>query len=155
VFDVGASFVINSNERRIPIGEILKSCREQLQAAHVPEADRPDLSDSKRLPILPLPAWRLVMQMDQNSTTLPANFHMHFDESKNLLQMDLPTSSAIPVTPASASDDFDLLGQRIRHDDAHAGAIEHLHTGIQAIPLSPLPAVSRSAAAKSGAGKAP
>ena len=52
------------------------------------------------------------MQMDQNSTPLPAKLHMHLDPRQNpLLEIELPTPDAIPVTPAGPADDFDLLGQ--------------------------------------------
>jgi parallel beta-helix repeat protein len=143
--ELGARFVINNNEGRIPVSEILKTCRQQLSAAHVPEKDRPDLSDAKRLPILSLQAWRLVMQMDLKSTTLPAKLHMRFDQSKNVLQVDLPGSDPIATVPAGAGDDFDLLGQRSDHDNPGAGAIEHLHTGTQTIQVWPLPLATRPA----------
>jgi hypothetical protein len=107
------------------------------------KSQRPDPSDPKRLPILSLPAWRAVMQMDQNSTALPASFRMHLDKDENQLQIDLPSANAIPTTPAGPADDFDLLGQPIKPGDAHAGAIEHLHSGLQTTSLWPLPAVAR------------
>ena len=144
VFAPAASFVINDNERRIPISEILKSCREQLQAAHVPENQCPKMSDPKTVPMLSLPAWRVVTQMDQNSATLPANLHIDFDEKQNLLHVDLPTAGAIPTTTAGPADDFDLLGQPIQSGNARAGAIQLLKPGSQTIRLWPLPAVSRS-----------
>jgi hypothetical protein len=141
-----AHFLINNNERRIPVSEILKSCREQLQAAHVPQNEYPDLSDPKRLPTLSLPAWRVVMQMDQNSTTLPANLHIHFDQDQNRLQFDLPSADAIPAVPPGPGDDFDLLGQPVKAGKPRAGAIEHLNAGSQSIVLWPLPAVTRTTA---------
>ena len=143
----GEKFVINNINGRIPIEMILRTCRDELQAAEVPENERPDLSDPKRLPVLSVPAWRAVMKMDEHSTSLPAKFHMHLDERQNLLQIDLPTADAIPTVPAGPADDFDLLGQRSNHDDARAGAIEHLHTGIQTISVWPLAAVARPASA--------
>ncbi len=142
--EAGTSFIINSNERRIPKDEIRKACREYLKAAQVPEDQCPDLSDPKRLPKLSLPAWRVVMQMDQNSTPLPAKFHMHLDQSKTpVLQIDLPTADAIPVVPAGPGDDFDLLGQPVKNGKPLAGAIQHLQAGSQTISLWPLPAASR------------
>ena len=137
-----ASFGINSNEGRIPIETILKSCREQLQAAKLPENQQPDLSDPKRLPTLSLPAWRVVMQMDQNSTTLPAKLRMHVDKGENRLEIDLPTSDAIPTTPPGPGDDFDLLGRPIKSGGARAGAIQDLQTGLQTITVWPLPAAT-------------
>jgi hypothetical protein len=144
----GARFVINDNERRIPIAEILKSCRLQLEAAHLPTNQCPDLSETNRLPILSLEAWRVVMQMDQNSTPLPDKFQMHLDQSQNpLLEVALPTADAIPVVPAGPADDFDLLGQPVNDGHPRAGAIQHLHAGTQTISLWPLPAVARPASA--------
>ena len=131
------SFGINNNERRIPVGMILRECRDRLQAADLPANQRPDLSDTNRLPILSLPAWRVVMQMDRNSTALPAQFHMHLDPSQNLVQIELPSPDAIPATPAGSADDFDLLGQPCKAGDAGAGAIQHLHTGTQTIRFWP------------------
>jgi hypothetical protein len=142
----GEGFVINDNERRIPMEEILKSCREQLEAAHLPQDQRPDLSDPKRLPILSLPAWRVVMQMDQNSTPLPARFHMRLGQGQNPpVEIDLPTADALPVAPAEPADDFDLLGQPVEDGNPRVGAIQHLHAGTQTISLWPLPAVARPA----------
>jgi len=142
-----ASFVINDNERRIPMDEILKSCREQLKAAHLPEDQQPAQSDPKRLPILSLPAWRVVMQMDHNSTPLPAGFHMQLDQTKFMLQIDLPAIDAIPVAPAGPADDFDLLGEPLKNGNTRAGAIQHLHAGTQTISLWPLPAAGQTASA--------
>ncbi|HVT30457.1 MAG TPA: right-handed parallel beta-helix repeat-containing protein [Lacipirellulaceae bacterium] len=139
----GASFVINNNESRIPTPVILKSCREQLEAAHVPSDQRPDTLDPKRLPMLSLPAWRVVMQMDQNSTILPANLHIHFDKDQKQFQIDLPTSNAIPTVPAGPGDDFDLLGQHVKHGGARVGAISGLHKGKQVIRVWPLVSVDR------------
>ena len=135
----GASFVINDNQRRIPMDQILKSCREQLKAAHVPENEQPDQADPKHLPKLSLPAWRVVMQMDQNSTPLAAKFHMQLDKSKYILQIDLPMVDAIPAVPASPADDFDLLGRPLKSGNPRAGAIQDLHAGPQTISLWPLP----------------
>ncbi len=144
----GESFAINSNHGRIHFAEILKSCREQLQATHLPESPCPDLSATNRLPILSLPAWRVVMQMDQNSTPLPAKFHRHLDQSQNpLLEITLPTADAIPLVPAGSADDFDLLGEPVNDGNPRAGAIQHLHVGTQTISLWPLPAVARPATA--------
>ncbi len=99
----GESFGINKNEGRIPVEMILRECRDRLQAADMPKSQWPDLSNPKQLPILSLPAWRVVMQMDQNSTPLPAKFHMHLDQSQSpLLQIDLPNADAIPTTPAGS-----------------------------------------------------
>jgi len=145
--DPGARFVINDNERRIPMEEILKSCREQLKAAHVPENEQPDQSDPKRLPMLSLATWRVVMQMDRNSTPLPEKFHMQLDPGKYMLQLDLPTIDAIPMAPAGPADDFDLLGEPLKNDKPRAGAIQHLHAGTQTIGLWPLPAVAPTASA--------
>src|SRR5205823_3564325 len=128
-----------------PIDAIQRSCREQLEAARVPENQRPDLSDPKRLPMLSLPAWRVVMQMDQNSNPLPAKLGMHLDKDENLLQIDLPSPDAIPTVPAGPADDFDLLEDRGGDGDVRAGAIQHLHTGTQKISLWPLQAVTRPA----------
>ena len=143
----GAHFGINNLAGRIPIEMILRECRDRLQVAEVPKNQWPDLSDPKQLPILSLPAWQVVMQMDAHSTPLPANFRMHLDKDENQLQIDLPNASAIPATPAGPADDFDLLGQPIKPGDTHAGAIEHLHAGVQKITIWPLPAVASSAAA--------
>ena len=142
----GENLGINNNSGRIPVEMILRTCRDELQAADVPENQRPALSDPKRLPILALPAWRTVMKMDEHTTPLPAKFHMHLVQSQNLLQIDLPTADAISTVPAGPAEDFDLLGQRTNHGDARAGAIQHLHTGIQTISVWPLPAVARPTA---------
>ncbi len=106
---LGASFVINNNQGRIPVDTILKACRERLHAADVPQNAPPD-ADPKRVATLSLPEWRTVMQMDRNSEPLPAKLRMHLDQQQNLLQIDLPSPDAIPTTPASPADDFDLLG---------------------------------------------
>jgi hypothetical protein len=143
--DPGASFGINTNEGRIPIAMIQRECRDRLTAAALPKDQWPDLSDPKRLPILSFPAWQAVMQMDEHTTTLPAHFAMHLSKDKNQIQIDLPSASALPVTPAGPADDFDLLTQPIKSGDARAGAIQHLHTGIQTISLWPLPPPSHSA----------
>jgi hypothetical protein len=71
---------------------------------------------------------------------------MHLDKSRNLLQIDLPTADAISTVPAGPAEDIDLLGQRTNHGEALAGAIQHLHKGIQTINVWPLPAVARSTA---------
>ena len=100
------------------------------------------------MPVLSLPAWRVVMQMDQKSTPLPAKFHMHLDPSQNsLLEIELPTADAIPVVRAGPADDFDLLGQPVNDGNPRAGATQHLHAGTQTISLWPLPAVARPASA--------
>jgi Right handed beta helix region len=140
--DPAVSFIINNNAGRIPIEAILKSCREQLKAAQVPENQCPDLSDTNGLPKLSLPAWRVVMQMDQSSKPLPDKFAMRVNKEENLLQINLPSPTAISTPPAGASDDFDLLGQAIKSGEAHAGAIQNVNS--QIIRLWPLPAVSRS-----------
>jgi hypothetical protein len=123
---------------------IQRECRDRLQAADMPKTQWPDLSDPKRLPTLSLPAWQIVMQIDKSSTPLPANIRMHLDEGKNQLQIDLPSASAIPIAPAGAADDFDLLGQPIKAKDARAGAIQNLHAGLQEISIWPLPTVARA-----------
>jgi parallel beta-helix repeat protein len=134
-------FVINSNNGRIPVDMILRESRERLQAAEVPESQRPDVSDPKHLAVLSLSAWRVVMQMDQNSKPLPDKFRMRLDQHANRVQIDLPAADSVPTTPASPGDDFDLLGESVKHGDTHAGAIEHLNTGT--ISIWPLPAVIR------------
>jgi len=142
--EAGERFAINSNNGRIPIDTILKACRERLQSSGVPKNQRPDLSDPKRLPILSLPAWPVVTQMDQNSRPLPARFHMHLGQDQNpLLEIHLPTAGAIPVAPAGTADDFDLLGRPVNDGNPRAGAIQHLRTGTQTISLWPLPGVAR------------
>ncbi len=144
----GERFVINNNEGRILVNEIQKYCRDQLQAAHVPENEVPDLSDLKRLPVLSLSAWRVAMQMDQNTAALPANLYIHVDRGKNRLQVDLPSADAVPTVPAGPADDFDLLGQPVNAGNPLAGAIERLHAGSQTINLWPLPAVGRPDSAR-------
>ncbi|PWU10339.1 MAG: hypothetical protein C5B50_25755 [Verrucomicrobia bacterium] len=139
-FDPAATFVINNNAGRIPMGGILQVCGQQLQAAHVPENERPDMSDAKRPPSLSLPAWRVVMQMDQNSKPLPANLRVRLDQHETVLQVDLPSLDTIPTTPADPADNFDLLGNPIKNVAAHAGAFEPLHSGtirIWPLPVSP------------------
>ena len=79
------------------------------------------------------------MQMDRNSTPLSAKLRIHLDPRQNLLQLELPTSDAIPPTPPGPADDFDLLGQPCNAGDARAGAIQHLHTGTQTLRFWPLP----------------
>jgi hypothetical protein len=144
-FDPGSTFGINNNSGRIPVEMILKECRDRLQAAEIPTNQRPDLSDPKRLPILSLPAWQVVMQMDQNSKPLPDKFRMHLEQHETVLEIDLPSADSIPTTPAGPGDDFDLLGEPIKQGDTYAGAIEHLRTG--RIKIWPLPTVSRAPAA--------
>ena len=144
--DPAEKFVINSNNGRIPIGMIQRECRDRLQAAEMPKSQWPDLSDSKQMPILSLPAWQAVMQMDQHSTPLPANFRMHFAPQENQLQIDLPSASAIPNAPPGPADDFDLLGQPVNDGSHRAGAFQHLRPGTQTIRLWPLPAVARAGA---------
>jgi hypothetical protein len=136
-------FVINNNERRIPIDDILKFCQQAFDAARVPDNERPDLKNNKDLPVLSLSAWRLVMQMDQNSKPLPDKFTMHLDREKKVLQIDLPSENAIPTAPASPADDFDLLGKRDEKGRVRAGAIQDLHAGAQSITLWPLPKVEQ------------
>lgn len=145
--EADATFLINDNERRISIDEILKSCREQLQAAHVLEDHQADQSDPKRLPILSLPAWRVVMQMDENSTPLPATVHIRLDQAKYMLQIDLPTADAIPLLASGPVDAFDLLGQPLTNANPRAGAIQHLRAGTQTISLWPLPIAASTASA--------
>jgi len=138
------SFGINNNSGRIPAAMIRRECRDRLQAAEVPKDQCPDLSDTNCLPVLSLPAWRAVMQMDQNSTPLPDKFQMHLDQGASpTLEINLPTADAIPVVPAGPADDFDLLGQPANDSNPCAGALQHLHTGTQTIRLRPLPAVAR------------
>jgi parallel beta-helix repeat protein len=144
-FGPGENFIISGMHGRIPVAMIVRTCRDELQAAEVPEKQRPDLSDPKRLPVLSLPAWRAVMKMDEHSTFLPDEFLMRLDRSKKLLQMDVPTAGAIPTVPVGPADDFDLLGRPIQSGDARAGAIQNLHAGSQTIRVWPLPAVARTA----------
>jgi parallel beta-helix repeat protein len=139
----GQKFVINSNNKRIPVDMILRESGERLQAAEVPQDQRPDMSDPKHPPLLSLSAWQVVMQMDQNSKPLPEKFRMHLEQPENLLRIDVPSPDALPIATAGPGDDFDLLGQPIKTGDAHAGAIEHLHARAQAIRIWPLPAVTR------------
>lgn len=135
-----ANFVINDCERRIPMSEINQFCRDALKAAEIPEKNWPYLTDANQLPILSFPAWQLIMQMEQNSTRLPANFHMHIDQNPGLLlYTGLPSDDAIPPAPATPGDDFDLLGAPIKPGNARAGAFQNLHAGSQTINLWPLP----------------
>ncbi len=143
-FEAGAGFVINNNSGRIPLDTILKVCRERLHAADVQRKQPPD-SDPKRVVTLSLPQWRAVMQMDQDSTTLPEKLGIRLDRRQNVLQLDLPTADALPATPAVPADDVDLLGERYRDAGARAGAIQHLRAGMQTISLWPLPAASQPA----------
>lgn len=138
-FAPNEKFVINGNNGRIPVSMIQREMRDRLEAAQLPQNERPDLSNTNRIPRLSLPAWQAVMQMDQNSVLSPTNLVMHLDEKKRLLQIELPTAEAIPTTPASPADDFDLLGQPIKPPAARAGAIQNLHTGSQTITFWPLP----------------
>ncbi len=139
----GESFVVNSDNGRIPVEMILRTCRDELQAADVPENQRPDLSNPKHVPVLSLPAWQVVTKMDQNSTHLAAKFHIQLDQNKNtVLKVDMPTAGAIPTVPAGPADDFDLLGQPIKPGNTRAGAIDDLHVGPQTISIWPLPTVA-------------
>jgi hypothetical protein len=142
VINPGTGFGINNNSGRIPVEMILRECRDRSQAADIPKDQRPDLSDPKRLPSLSLPAWQVVMQMDPNTKPLPDKFRMHLVQQENVLEVDLPSADCIPTTPAGPGDDFDLLGEPIKHGDTHAGAIEHLRTGT--IRVWPLPSVART-----------
>lgn len=135
----GENFLINNNNGRIPVGMILRESHDRLQAADVPQNQRPDLSDSNRVSKLSLPAWQAVMQMDQNSTALPATMRIHLDQHENLVQIEMPTPDAIPATPVGPADDFDLLGQPINGGAARAGAIQNLHMGTQMLRFWPLP----------------
>jgi parallel beta-helix repeat protein len=146
VFGPSPNFVINSNEGRIPMNEIFKSCQLQLKAAHVPQDQQPNLSDAKKLPILSLTAWRVVMQMDQNSKTSPANLGISLDQSEHRLTINMPASDDISIVPAGPADDFDLPGQPIKAGEARAGAVQNLHAGTQTISLWPLPATTRPVA---------
>jgi hypothetical protein len=134
---------ITDNSGRIPAAMIQRECRDRPRAADVPESQWPGLSESKQLPILSLPTWQIVMQMDKRSTSLPANFRMHLDKEQKQLQIDLPSADAIPITPPGGQDDFDLLGQAVKAGDTRAGAIQNLHAGHQKITIWPLPAVAR------------
>ncbi len=136
VYDVGAKFVINGNNGRIPISMILREARDRLQAAELPQNQRPDLTATNRVPKFSFAAWQVVMQMDQNSTVLPEKAGMRLDEQQNLLHLDLPTADVFPVTPAGPGDDFDLLGEPVV-SGARAGAIQNLHTGLQTVKLWP------------------
>jgi hypothetical protein len=150
VLDASAHFVINNNERRIRIQDILKSCRLQLDAANMPEDQRPNLSELKptlSLPKLSLPAWRVVMQMDQTSTSLPANFRTQLDAKQHQLTIELPSADTIPLSPAGPADDFDLLGEPIKDGKSRAGAIQNLTAGKQTITFWPLPATTQPVSA--------
>jgi hypothetical protein len=120
---------------------ILRECRDRLAAADIPTNQRPDLSDPKHLPSLSLKAWQAVMQMDQNSKTLPEKFRIQLDHHENALHVELPSADSIPTTPAGPGDDIDLTGEPITNGAAHLGAIEHLRAG--QITIWPLPAVTR------------
>jgi hypothetical protein len=150
----GAIFVINNNMGRIPAAAILKACRERLHTADLPDNQRPD-ADPKRVATLSLPAWRTVMKMDQNSTPLPAGFRMHLDKGENLLQIDLPSVDATPMTPAGPADDFDLVSRPLKAGEVRVGAIQHLQSGRQTIRLWPLPAAGAAAASASEDGPRP
>jgi hypothetical protein len=144
----GAKFGINTNGGRIPIAMIQRECRDRLQVGEVPKVDWPDLSDPKQLPVLSLDAWRAVMQVDMNTTALPAKFHMQLGQGDHLrLQIDLPTRDAIPATPPGGFDDIDLLGKPVGGKPI-AGAIQDLHEGSQTLDLWPLPASTRPASAE-------
>jgi hypothetical protein len=138
--DPDAHFVINNNSGRIPRETILAACRERLHADVRPD-QYPD-ADPKRVVTLTLPQWRTVMGMDQNSTPLTADLQIHVDRSAHVLKIDLPTASAIPTAPVGPGGGFDLLGQPVRGDNAHAGAVQALKAGSQTISLWPLPATS-------------
>ncbi|HSU54446.1 MAG TPA: right-handed parallel beta-helix repeat-containing protein [Candidatus Dormibacteraeota bacterium] len=138
--DSDENFVINNNNGRIPPEMILRESRERLQAAEVPEKERPDLSDPKRVPELSLLAWQVVMQMDQSSTVLPGKLRIQLDQRQSLLQIDLPTRDAVPVGRAGPTNDVDLLGQLTNAGEVRAGAIQHLHEGTQTVRFWPLPA---------------
>jgi hypothetical protein len=140
----GEHFGINNNSGRIPVGMIQRECRDRLLAADLPKKEWPELADPKQLPILSLPTWQAVMQMDHNSKPLPENFRMHLDAHEIVLHIDLASAGSIPTTPANAVDDFDLLGQGIKAGAVHAGAIEDVHP--TTITLWPLPAVTRAPA---------
>ena len=99
------------------------------------------------LALLALAAWQAVMQMDQNSTSLPGDFRMHLDTQENQLQIDVPTTNAVPTTPAGPADDFDLLGQAVNDGPPRAGAIQHLRPGTQTISLWPLPPIAQPTSA--------
>ncbi len=139
VIEPGERFGINNNEGRIPVAMIQRECRDRLQAADLPRSEWPDLSDPKRFPILSLPAWQLVMQMDQHCTSLPTNFAMHLEPRENLLRIDSPSASAIPATPPGPADDFDLLGQPAKDGKPLAGALQNLRAGSQTLKYWPLP----------------
>jgi hypothetical protein len=150
-FESDVHFVMNNNEGRISIPDMYKTIRFQVEAAHLPEDQRPDLSHSLPtlpLPSLSLPAWRVVMQMDQQSVTLPANLRMYLDQQQHVLSIDLPKADSIPTVPAGPGDDFDLLGRSIADAQPLAGAIQHLHPGKQTITVWPLPATTRPVSAK-------
>jgi parallel beta-helix repeat protein len=140
--DSAQSFGINNNSGRIPMEMIFRECRDRLQAAEVPTNQRPDVSDPKRSPTLSLPAWQVVMQMDQKSKPLPEQFRMQLDACEEVLHIDLPSVDCIPTSSACPGDDFDLLGEPVKHGDTHAGAIENLLSGT--IRVWPLPTVARA-----------
>ena len=99
--------------------------------------------------MLSLAAWRVVMQMDQNSTVLPDNYQLHIATDRTpQLKVDHSSAAAIPVAPAWPADDFDLLGEPLSNGNYRVGAIQNLQTGKQIISVWPLPAVSRSAATR-------
>jgi parallel beta-helix repeat protein len=148
----GENFGINNSEGRIPLEMIRRECRDRLRAADMPTNQWPVLSDPKQFPILSLPAWQLVMQMDSNSTPLPEKLRIHLDQQQNLLQLELPTPDAIPATPAGPADDGDLLGEPAKDGKPLAGAFERLRAGTQTLSYWPLPGENlvKKAAANDG-----
>ncbi|HZV33598.1 MAG TPA: right-handed parallel beta-helix repeat-containing protein [Verrucomicrobiae bacterium] len=137
--EAGERFIINNNNGRIPKDEILKTCRDRLHGADLPKDLQSETSDTNRLPILSLSGWRAVMQMDSNSTTLPANLRIRLDTHQNQLQIEMPGPGAIAAAPADAAHDADLFGQPCKTDKARAGAVQNLHAGAQTLSLWPLP----------------
>lgn len=138
--DPGENLIVNNNNGRIPMDSIWTACRERLHAASLPVKKQHGTSNQKNPPVLTLPAWRAVMQMDKNSALLPSRLRIRLDAPRDLLKINMPTLSAIPLTPTGPADDFDLLGRPCAGGNARAGALQDLHPGSQTIRFWPLPA---------------
>jgi len=63
---------------------------------------------------------------------------MEFNQSENLLTVNPAIPNAIPATPPTPVDDFDLLANLIDPKSAHGG-LQNLKPGNQTINLWPLP----------------
>jgi len=138
-FDGHEIFTINGNNGRIPTGMIWREIRDRLQAVETPANQRPDASATNHVPKLSLAAWQSVMQMDQNSTALPAKLRIELDQRQNVLQIEMPTADAIPAAAAGPGDDFDLLGNSVNAGNTRAGAIQSFRAGQQTVRFWPLP----------------